>query len=371
MLLSQSTIPVHAASPGIGPRSILIGESAAFSGPSGELGREFRRGAHAAINEVNAQGGIHGRQIVMIYRDDRYEPGLAKRNTQQLIDGDKVFALFGYVGTPTVKAALPLINQAGIPLIAPLTGAQLIRTPLNRLIFNIRASYHQEIEAIVNYFVRYGRSAIAVAYQNDAYGNDGLDGALKALRKRNLKPVATASVERNSIDTDETARKIAIAKPDAVLMISSYSTIASLITNLRRRGSDAQMANVSFVGSSALTRALPEALRHGIGISQVVPYPWNVRVPLVRDYQKTLRRQQSDSSQGFSSLEGFIAAKVLIQGLQGAGPQPTREKLIEALEGMENLDLGGYRIRFSDSSHNGSDFVQMTFLMGRDGAFIH
>jgi len=371
MALSQGWAAAEAATPGIGPRSILIGQSAAFSGPSGELGREFRKGAHAAINEVNSQGGIHGRQIVMIYRDDRYEPDLARRNTQMLIQGDKVFALFGYVGTPTVKAALPLINQTGIPLIGPLTGAQIIRNPLNRLIFNVRASYHQEIEAIVNYFVRFGRSAIAVAYQNDAYGQDGLAGAVQALRKRNLQPVATARVERNSADTNGAARLIALAKPDAVLMISSYGTVASLIQNLRKRGSDAQMASVSFVGSNALVRALPASMRHGIGISQVVPYPWNVRVPLVRDYQKSLRRHVSDGTQGFTSLEGYLAAKVLIQGLKRAGPEPTRETLIQALERMGTVDLGGYQLRLSERSHSGSDFVEMTFLIGRDGAFIH
>ncbi|MFM7465398.1 MAG: ABC transporter substrate-binding protein [Cyanobium sp.] len=153
---------------GVGPRSILLGQSAAFSGPSGALGREFREGAHQVFDQVNAQGGILGRQIVMVYRDDRYEPALARRNTQRLIAKDKVFALFGYVGTPTVKAALPLIVQAKVPLVAPLTGAQLIRSPNNPLVFNIRSSYHQEIEAIVRYLLRYRRRSIAIVYQNDA-----------------------------------------------------------------------------------------------------------------------------------------------------------------------------------------------------------
>ena len=158
LLVGLATLPTPLrAEVGVGPRSILLGQSASFSGPSGELGREFRQGAHQVFDEVNAQGGIHGRQVVMVYRDDRYEPALAQRNTERFIRDDKVFALFGYVGTPTVQASLPLINRYQVPLVAPLTGAQLIRKPQIPLVFNIRASYHQEIEAIVRYLVRFGR----------------------------------------------------------------------------------------------------------------------------------------------------------------------------------------------------------------------
>lgn len=188
--------PGGACGDGCRPPSILIGQSAAFSGPSAELGREYRAGAHEVFDQVNAQGGVHGRQIVMVYRDDRYEPALARRNTERFIQRDKVFALFGYVGTPTVQAALPLIEQAKVPLIAPLTGAQLLRQPLNPLIFNIRASYHQEIESTVRYLLRYGKRSIAVVYQNDAFGRDGLQGARQALARRGLRPVLETTVER-------------------------------------------------------------------------------------------------------------------------------------------------------------------------------
>jgi ABC-type branched-subunit amino acid transport system substrate-binding protein len=356
---------------GVGPRSILIGQSAAFSGPSAELGREYRAGAHEVFDQVNAQGGIHGRQIVMVYRDDRYEPALARRNTERFIQRDKVFALFGYVGTPTVQAALPLIEQAKVPLIAPLTGAQLLRQPPNPLIFNIRASYHQEIEAMVRYLLRYGKRSIAVVYQNDAFGRDGLQGARKTLASRGLRPVLETTVERNSANTREAARKVALARPDAVLIVSSYGTTASFITNLRQQGSDAQVMTVSFVGSNALARSLPPEHRHGVGISQVVPFPWNPRVPVVRDYQNTIRRNSSDSRYGFSSLEGYIAATLLVRALQAAGPDLTRAGLIRSFEAMGPVDLGGYRASFSPQRRQGSDFVELTFMVGRDGAFIH
>jgi ABC-type branched-subunit amino acid transport system substrate-binding protein len=368
--ITISALPVR-AEVGVGPRSILIGQSAAFSGPAAELGREFRAGAHEVFDQVNAQGGIHGRQIVMVYRDDRYEPALARRNTERFLQRDQVFALFGYVGTPTVQAALPLIEKARVPLVAPLTGAQLLRQPANPLIFNLRASYHQEIEAIVRYMLRYGRRSIAVVYQNDAFGRDGLVGARKALASRGLRPVLETTVERNSADTREAARRAALARPDAVLMISSYGTLASFIPNLRDQGSKAQVMSVSFVGSNALARALPPQHRHGVGISQVVPFPWNPRVPVVRDYQNTIRRNRSGASLGFSSLEGYIAASLLVRALQTAGPDLTRGGLMRTMETMGPVDLGGYRVEFSPSRRQASDFVELTFMVGRDGAFIH
>jgi ABC-type branched-subunit amino acid transport system substrate-binding protein len=269
----------------------------------------------------------------MVYRDDRYDPAEAERNTRRFLRDDRVFSLFGYVGTPTVKASLPLIEQQRVPLIAPLTGAQLIRTPPNPLVVKVRASYHQEIEAIIHYLVRFRRQGIAIVYQNDVYGRDGLDGALRALGRRNLRPVALVTVERNSQNTDSAARRVALARPDAVLVVSTYGTSASFIRDLRRRGCDAQVLNVSFVGSHALAKALAPKLRHGIGISQVVPFPWNPRVPVVRDYLSTIRRNQSQARPGFSSLEGY------------------------------RVNLGPAR--------PGSDFVELTFLVGDAGAFIH
>ena len=288
-----------------------------------------------------------------------------------MIQIDKVFALFGYVGTPTVKAAMPLIEQAKIPLIAPLTGAQLIRSPRNPLVFNIRSSYHQEIESIVRYLLRYRRRNIAIVYQNDAYGKDGLMGLRKALAARGLRPVTETTVERNSTRTKEAAHRVALARPDAVLIISSYGTVASFITHLRQQGSQAQVMNVSFVGSNALAKALPAQYRHGVGISQVVPFPWNPRVPVVRDYQNTIRRNSSDADYGFSSLEGYIAGSMLVRALKATGGDLTRERFLATLNSLGPVDLGGYKVLLKPQHNQGSDFVELTFLVGRQGAFIH
>jgi branched-chain amino acid transport system substrate-binding protein len=373
LLASLALVPSAAAGAevGVGPRTILVGQSAAFSGPAGLLGREFREGAHEVFDQVNAQGGIHGRQVVMVYRDDRYDPDLARRNTEELINREKVFTLFGYVGTPTLMAALPLLQRHGMPLVAPVTGAQVARMPLQPLIFNIRASYHQEMEAIVRYLLRYGRRDIAIVYQNDAYGQDGLRGAQLALQRRGLQPVLSVPVARQSTDNDTVARRVALARPDAVVIVSAYGTAASFIGQLRRHGSQAQVLNLSFVGSNALASALPPSLRHGVGISQVVPFPWDARIPVVRDYQNTIRRNRSQSRFGFSSLEGYLAATVLVKALEAAGPDPTRARFIQAMESLGTLDLGGYRVRLSPTNHNGGDLVQLTFLVGDKGAFIH
>ena len=373
LALVLANLPGHALAqePGVGPRSIRIGQSAPFSGPAGDLGRDYRLGAQLVFDTVNAQGGVYGRRIVLVSRDDRYEPKLTVRNTQQLLDKDKVFALFGYVGSATVKAALPLIETDQVPLVAPLTGAQLTRSPMRPLVFNVRASYHQEIEAIVRYLLRYGRRSIAVVYQDDAYGLDGLLGLRKALGQRGLKPVLETSVERNSTKTRDAAIRVAQVRPDAVLIISSYTTVASFIPQLRQQGSQAQVMNVSFVGSTALARALPSQYRHGVGVSQVVPFPWNRRVPVVRDYQNSFKQGGRDAPLGFTSLEGYIAASMLVRALTAAGPELTRSGLVRTLESMGTVDLGGYQVRFSPSQRSGSDLVELTFLVGRHGNFIH
>ena len=370
-LFAAFTSPATAGEMGITPRSILLGQSAAFSGPSGELGREYRQGAHLVFDHVNAQGGIHGRQVVMVYRDDQYNPELTLSNTKKFIHKDQVFALFGYLGTPTVKAALPLIDQKTIPLIAPLTGAQIIRSPMKKNVFNIRASYHQEIKAVVSYLMRYGRQSIAIAYQNDAFGRDGLQGLKKALSKHQLSPVVETTVERNSSDTSAAARKVALARPDAVLVVSSYGTVSSFITQLRRNGSNAQVLTLSFVGSNALARSLPKEHRHGIGISQVVPFPWDRRTPVVRDYQNKISKLNPNISYSFVGLEGYIAASMLVQALQKAGPDLTRNRFIAAMESLGKVDLGGYKVEFGPKQRNGSNVVHLTFLVGRSGSFIN
>jgi ABC-type branched-subunit amino acid transport system substrate-binding protein len=348
--------------PALASTELVLGQSAPLSGPSAMLGSEYREGALAYFAEMNRQGGVHGKLLRLLSLDDRYEPPLTLRNTKQLIERDKVFALFGYVGTPTVKAVLPLIEKQKIPLIAPLTGAQLLRQPHRPMVFNLRTSYHMEIDRMVDYLVRSGRHRVAVVYQNDAFGQDGLRGALKALRRHGLKPVTSASVERNSNQTSGAARMVQNANANAVLVVTAYPSSASFSRQMRQSGSTAQLMNVSFVGTSALRSSLQSHEASGIGVAQVVPFPWNERVPVVKEYQKLMRRQQTKPHFGFSSLEGFLAAKMTVEGLRRAGPEPTRQRFVTALETMRDVDLGGYRVQLGPQDHNGSSFVELTFL---------
>jgi ABC-type branched-subunit amino acid transport system substrate-binding protein len=358
---------------GILPRSILLGQSAAFSGPSGELGREFRKGAHEYIQQVNAHGGIYGREIVVIYRDDQYEPARTLANTKQLVEQEGVFALFGYVGTPTFQAALPIIEANKVPVIATVSGAQALRKPNKNSVFNIRASYHDELSTIVQYLKHYGKKEIALIYQNDSFGKDGKLGLEKALKREGLRPpIVSLPIQRKAPlhVIQKVAQSTADAKPDAVITISAYNNVANVVEALRQKKSDAQIFTISFVGSQALARQLGKN-GHGVGISQVVPFPWDARMPLVKEYQNLITKNRSNTQYGFSSLEGFLAAKVLVEALKDSGPEPTRKKFVAALERMQGKSFGGYRISFSPENHNGSKYVELTFITGGKGAFIH
>ena len=342
--------------------ALVLGQSAPLEGPSAQLGQDYRRGAQAWFAEVNRLGGIHGRPIKLVSLDDGYEPDQTLSNTKELLREHRVLALFGYVGTPTTKVILPLVDQARIPLVAPLTGAQLLRDPIRPTVFNLRASYQAEIDRIVDELVRDARQRIAVVYQNDAFGEDGLQASLKALRRHGLKPVATATVERNSVRVSNAVRTIRRSQPNGVVIISAYPSSAAFSRELLRHGDRAQLMNVSFVGTRALQEALTRGLSSGIGIAQVVPFPWNRRVPIVAEYQRLMRRQFPQAGFGFTSLEGFLAAQLITEGLDRAGPNPNREALIQALESIDQLDLGGFSISLGSDDHQASDFVELTFL---------
>jgi branched-chain amino acid transport system substrate-binding protein len=355
------------AEPGVTPTSILIGQSAAFTGAASELGTEMRAGAAAYFKFVNASGGINGRKIDLRSLDDGYESDRAAANTKKLID-DGVFLLFGYVGTPTSNASKPIFTAARVPFVGPFTGAESLRTPVNRYIFNIRASYFDETEKIVAQMTGQALDKIAVFYQNDDYGKVGLLGVERAMERRKMKIVATGTVERNTVDVAAAVKSISKLEPQAVVMISAYKSCAAFIKAMRAAGFNPQFMNVSFVGSKALAKETGPDGR-GVGVSQVVPFPWNIGVPVVKEYQQLLEASTGKQDYSFTSLEGFIAAKVLVEGLRRAGNDLTREKFVSAMETIRDFDLGGYWVTFSPASHNGSKFVELT-VIGKDERFL-
>jgi len=345
--------------PGVTDTQVVLGQGAVFTGPAQELGIQMRDGALAYFNYINAQGGVHGRKIVLKSVDDRYEPDGAIAATKKLIEEEKVFALFGYVGTPTFVAAAPILTKAQVPLVAAFTGAEALRDPLNRYVFNVRASYYDETEQIIQHLTSMSVDKIAVFYQNDAYGKAGLEGVNRALKRRNMKDVGQTTVERNTVDVAKAVADMKKAQPQAVIMVSAYKSCAAFIKEMQKAGMNPSFWNVSFVGSKALAKEL-DASGRGVQISQVVPFPWDSSVPVVKEYLKLIKAENKEPN--YSSLEGFISAKVMVEGLRRAGKNPTREKLIAALETMDPYDVGGFKITYTPTDHRGSRFVDLTII---------
>jgi ABC-type branched-subunit amino acid transport system substrate-binding protein len=367
MVLAAGASAALAADPGVTPNNILIGQSAAFTGPASELGTEMRAGAMAYFQWINGQGGVNGRKIELRSLDDGYEGDRAAANTRKLID-EGVFLLFGYVGTPTSNASKPIFTAAKVPFVGPFTGAESLRNPINRYIFNIRASYYDETDKLVGQLVGQTLDRIAVFYQNDDYGKAGLAGVERAMTKRNMKIMATGTVERNTVDVATAVQSICKGEPQGVVMISAYKSCAAFIKEARAAGCNPQFLNVSFVGSKALAHEAGPAGR-GVGISQVVPFPWNLSARVVKEYQQLLEASTGKQNYSFTSLEGFIAAKVLVEGLRRTGNDLTREKFISAMEQIRDYDVGGFTVSFSPNDHSGSKFVELT-VIGKDERFL-
>lgn len=370
ILVAATTVLVSSASlaqTGVTDREVLIGQFAALTGPAAQLGKRMQAGMQAYFTQVNAQGGVNGRTIKLVARDDGYEPAKAVESVKALINDDKVFALAGSVGTPTGLAALPIVTAEKVPLVGMFTGAQGLREPFNRNIFHVRASYFDETERIVQHLTTLGIQKIAVFYQNDAYGKAGLEGVERALARRQMKPVATGTVERNSVDVSQSLDTILKAAPEAVVQISAYKSCAAFIKGARAKGYGGQFFNVSFVGSQALADELGPA-GQGVVISQVVPFPYIASSQIVRDYQQHMTAA-GDKAFDFSSMEGYLTAKVLTEGLRRAGRALTRDSLIAGLESMREVNLGGFMVNYSAKNHQGSGFTDLT-LIGRDGRFI-
>ncbi len=337
---------------------IVLGQSAALSGPAAELGLQFQRGAKLYFERVNARGGINGRVIELRSLDDGYEPERCKANTERLIR-EEVFALFGYIGTPTSLAALPLATTAKVPFVAPFTGAQALRDPFNRYAFHVRASYFDETARIVNQLASLGTKKIAVFHQNDSYGQAGLDGVTRAMKTLGLTPVATATVERNSIEVGDAVKAITGAAPEAVVQISAYKSCAAFIRAARKTGYGGGFYNVSFVGTAALSRELGADAR-GVVVSQVMPYPFAPVSPLAGEYLAA-GQGTADFEVNYSSMEGYVAAKVLAEALRRT-TGASREDLIGGLESLREHDLGGFFVDFNARKHTGSTFAEMTIL---------
>jgi branched-chain amino acid transport system substrate-binding protein len=339
---------------------IVLGQSAAFSGPAAQLGIQMNMGAKIFFDALNASGGINGHPVELRTLDDGYEPDRCKANTERLIKDD-VFALFGYVGTPTCLAALPLVHESKIPFFGPFTGAEALREPFNRSVFHVRASYYDETGLIVKQLTALDLKKIAVFYQNDSYGKAGLEGVKRALKPMGLEPVALGTVERNTVDVAKAVQEIVAKGPDAVVQISAYRSCAAFIREARKAGYGGTFYNVSFVGTQALADELGKEGR-GVMISQVMPFPFSTTTPISREYLDAVHKVGGDARPNYSSMEGYMAAKVFAEGLKRAGRSPTRDGLIGGLESIQNANFGGFHVNFGPKAHVASRFVDLSML---------
>lgn len=347
---------------------LRLGQSLPLSGPLAELGSEYREGMLAYFNALNARGGIHGRKIELLTLDDAYVVERTVENTKRLLDQEEVFALLGMFGSANYAAALPLINERNIPSLAPYTGSDELRAQKSPTTFWLRASYGDETEKIVDQLTTLGINKIAVFYQDDAFGKSGLAGVERALARRNLKVVATGAFDKAKNDVRDAVKAIGVADPQGVVMVSTYKPTAAFVREMRQAGKMTQFFALSVVGYKAL-QAEMGASAAGIAIAQVVPYPWSSAVPVVREFQSLPPEFMPKSGPTYTVLEGYIAAKVMAEGLRQAGPNPTREKLVGALAGLRNHDLGGFTIDYGKSGRLGSRFVEVT-IVGSAGRLL-
>lgn len=373
ILLTVSVAPATArADPGVFPERVILGQSAGLTGPLSSLAMSCAQGARAYFADVNARGGIHGRKIQLLARDDGYDSGAALHNANKLIRQDKVFALFGHVGWPGIEASLPAITRARIPFLFPCTGAPVLYEGFNRYVFTLRAGYAQEYRHLLRSFGRSGVRNVALVYQDDVFGLRILATVLGRDGQAAVDGLALASfaVDINS-NFSALARRVVAQRPDALLLAVSDPLVnAALVRSMLDQGYHGRFFGASVVGQRGLVEELGEAAR-GLVITQIVPSPWQANIPLVDDYRR-LMKQEGVAHFSFASMEGFIGARIVVEALRRAGPQLTRERLIAALESIDehNFLHRGFPVSFSPTDHQGSDFVDTTMVAG-EAAFLN
>ena len=379
---------------GVTDTEIMLGMSAAFSGPSRGLGIELYRGASAYFTQVNQQGGIAGRDIVLKTYDDGYQPDPSVKNTLKLIRQDHVFLLFGYVGTPTVTRVLPMLKkfqEENVFLFFPFTGAQPQREPpYGDFAFNLRASYRQETAGLVDNFVRINRRRVAVFYQADAYGRSGWAGVRRALKRHGERVVGEATYRRGEKFTGSMRKQVEILKasnPEAVICIGSYAACAAFVRDAVDLGLRVPIANLSFVGSENLLKLLTEGNGDSdrytrlLVNSQVVPSYEEASTPGVREYRDLMQRHAPQPPQdlmkepytpfahSFVSLEGFFNAKLMVEILRRLGDDPQRDRLEHAVFTVRDFDLGiGEQVSFGPARRQGLQRVYYTVV--ENGRFV-
>ena len=352
-------------------QEVVIGQVAPLSGVLASTGRQMVVGGQIYFDAINAQGGIHGAKIRHEVVDDGYKVAETVRLTSEMLARPEVVALFGFAGTANVTQLLTdgVLDAGGAALVAPYTGGESLRNPFNPWIFHVRAGYADEAEHMVQQLTTLGMNRIAVMYQDDGFGKAGLLGVANALAKRNLTLAVAAGYERNTDKVEDAVKKIKASNAQAIIMVSVNKSTAAFMRLYRESGGGAQMYNISVVDPAELVKLAGLKNAHGLGISQVVPYPYMPNMPVVREYQTLLKKYAPKELVNYTSFEEFVGAKVLVEALRRAGPNPTRAKVVKALESMGNYDTGGITVSYSPGNRIGSRYVEVT-VIGSTGKLL-
>ncbi|ROZ75725.1 ABC transporter substrate-binding protein [Ramlibacter sp. WS9] len=371
--LTQRTIGalVFAAAGMAQAADITIAQVAPLSGVLASTGKQMVLGGKLYFDHINAKGGIHGQKIKVLVADDAYKVDETVRLTKEMLAKPEVVALFGFAGTANIGKLLTdkVLEEGGAPLVAPYSGGEPLRSPFNPWIYHVRAGYADEAEHMVQQLTTLGMNRIAVMYQDDGFGKAGLVGVEAAMARRNLKLATTAGYERNTDKVDDAVKKIKAADPQAIIMISINKPTAAFVKQYRESGGGAQLLNISVVDPAELVKLAGLKNAHGLGISQVVPYPYMANLPVIREYQELLKKYAPTEQVNYTSFEEFLGAKVLVEALRRAGPNPTRAKVAKALESMSNFDLGGITVNYSPTNRVGSQYVEVT-VIGSSGKLL-
>ena len=372
---AEVQIPIVPVGLGVTESEVTFGSSLALQGHAGYLGQETLRGAMSYLQHVNDGGGVHGRTIRLLTRDDSYDPPKCLDNTQRFLIEDQVFGLFCYVGTPTTVKIIPLVEETKVPLLGMFTGANALREPFTPYLINVRASYYQETDAVVEHMVQdLGLTRIAVFYQYDAFGFDGLTGTELALKRFGLEPVARSSYVRGTHDIREGLERIRESGAEAVVMIGTSDPCANFIRKSLEADYSPIFYMVSFVGAKELSRNLLQTDTRGVDIimSQVVPPPISrdgTVAESAEEFVRLLEKYYPGEEPNFVGFEGYINAKVLVEALRRAGRDLSRQSFLEAIASMTDFSLGGdVRLTFGPEDHQGMDKVYFTRL--HEGRFL-
>jgi ABC-type branched-subunit amino acid transport system substrate-binding protein len=365
--LFAAALPFAAAAQGVTSSEIVIGQTSSFTGAiAGEV-KEQTAGARLYLDWVNANGGVHGRRIRIVSLDDGFDAKRAAENARTLVQ-QGVFALFLTRGTPQNEAIIPVLKESGTPLVAPSTGATVMHQPVNPLVFNVRTRYQTEAEMAIAQLTSQGFTRIAVVHVNDSFGKDCLEGYLNGMKKAQVEPVGIFSYDRKKGDTSQVAAELIPLNPQAVVTAGHSKPLASLVRRLREAGLAAtQVVTLSNLSSESFLKDLGD-VRRGTIVMQVFPDPRRETTRLGAELQR-LAATHPGFALSHMALEGFAAAKVLVEGLRRAGPRPTRASFIAGLESLRDYDLGGLKLSYAPTSHTGLTYVEAS-MVNKRGQFI-